>query len=112
MEDTKIGDRQPTISKKLTTDKALVYLNEMKLPNIHVGIYHPLSFEEFSLLYAINVLIGEDKHRLFKLLIYLTNHHHVEKELLDRENIRQTIRFTLQNAYSETKADRSITTLL
>ncbi|KAN0076688.1 hypothetical protein V8E54_006830 [Elaphomyces granulatus] len=44
---------------------------------------------------------GEDKHRLFKKVIYTTNHCNPEKDLLFKENLRQTNRFILANALHE-----------
>jgi hypothetical protein len=39
--------------------------------------------------------------RLFKKVIYTTNHRNPEKDLLFKENLRQTIRFVLANAFSD-----------
>jgi len=63
------------------------YLNYMKLPNIHVGIYYPAQTDEFGTPTNCNGMIGEDKHRFFKLIIYLINHRRPEKDLT-KENIR------------------------
>jgi hypothetical protein len=39
--------------------------------------------------------------RLSKKVIYTTNHRNPEKDLLFKENLRQTIRFVLANAFSD-----------
>jgi hypothetical protein len=41
--------------------------------------------------------------------IYNTNHRNPEKDLLSKQNIRQTLRLTLANAFTESEADRFIT---
>jgi hypothetical protein len=42
-----------------------------------------------------------DFARYFKKIVYLTNHQNVEKALLARENLRQSIRLILSNAFAD-----------
>lgn len=49
----------------------------------------------------INVLIGEDKHREFKKWIFGTNYRNLEKDLLLKENLRQTLRFLLAGSFDD-----------
>ena len=50
--------------------------------------------------------------RFFKLIIYLTNHRRPEKDLLTKENIRQTLRLILADAFTQTEADLNITHMI
>ncbi|KAJ4199792.1 hypothetical protein NW759_016002 [Fusarium solani] len=48
----------------------------------------------------LNVLPGENEHRVVKADVYTTNHSDIEKALLMKVNVRQTTRFTLIGAFS------------
>jgi hypothetical protein len=86
---------------KNTAKKALRYLNVMKRPNMHTALHYTEIAEEYGMASNCNVLIGEDKHRFFKKVVYNTNHHRVEKELLSKENMRLTLRLILSNAFND-----------
>jgi hypothetical protein len=64
--------RPPTISKKNTTAetaaKALVYLNDMKRPNVHTTLHYKALLDEYAMPSNLNVLIGEDKRPLGQML--------------------------------------------
>ena len=49
--------------------------------------------------------------RFFKLIIYLTNHRRPEKDLLTKENIRQTLHL-LADAFTQTDADLNVTHMI
>lgn len=78
------------------------YISDLQRPNVHTGLHYQDVLEEYGLPSNINVLIGEDKHRWFKLIVYLTNHSKVEKTMLGKENLQQTIRLLLLNAFQHT----------
>jgi hypothetical protein len=80
---------------------AQTYLNSMKLPNLHTALHYPALAEEYAMPANLNVLIGEDKHRFFKKVVYTTNHQHPGRDLLQKENIRQTLRLLLANSFDE-----------
>ena len=88
-------------AKSESADKALLYLNDMKRPNMHTALHYPAITEEYGIPSNCNVLIGEDKHRFFKKIVYDTNHRRVEKELLSKENMRQTLRLVLADAFDD-----------
>src|SRR6202007_2891778 len=79
--------------------RAVIYLNDIKRPNMHTALHFAILAHEYALPVNCSVLQGEDKHKYFKKVIYNTNHHQVEKDLLTKENERQTIRFILSNAF-------------
>ena len=83
--------------------KAEAYESHMKRPNMHVAVHYPALAEEYGLPVNMNVLVGEDKHRAFKKWIYTTNHRHPEKDLLTKENKRQTLRLLLADAFKTTE---------
>ena len=55
-------------------------------------------------------LIDEDKHRYFKKIVYYINHSNIERIMLFRKNLRQTLRLFLLNgfAYFEPKISQLI----
>jgi len=55
--------------------------------------------DEYAMPANCNVLVGEDKHRYFKKVIYTTNHLRPERDLLQKENIRQTLRLVLAGSF-------------
>lgn len=65
---------------------------------MHIAVYYPSISEEYGLPVNVNVLIREDKHREFKKWIYSTNYRYPEKDLLTKENLRQTLRFLLADS--------------
>lgn len=70
-------------------------------PNMHTGLHYGLIAAEYGYPFLVNVLIGEDMHRYFKKIIHQTNHVQVEKALLMRQNLLQTIRLILSDGFSE-----------
>jgi hypothetical protein len=80
--------------------KALQYLRDMKRLDLFAGLHYPAIAEEYAMPANCNVLIGEDQHRGFKDEVCSMNQHGVERELLLRENTRQTVRFVLENAFA------------
>jgi hypothetical protein len=73
----------------------------MKLPNLHTALHYPALAEEYAMPANCNVLVGEDKHRAFKKVIYTTNHQRPERDLLYWENIRQTLRLLLTDSFAD-----------
>ncbi|KAI9749068.1 MAG: hypothetical protein M4579_007019 [Chaenotheca gracillima] len=85
--------------------KAQDYRSSKQRPNIHAGLHYPSIVEEFGTSFNCNVLMGEDKHRFFKKIIYQSNHKNPEKMLLGRECLQQTIRFLLAGSHTLTEPD-------
>ncbi|KAF1816368.1 hypothetical protein P152DRAFT_388522 [Eremomyces bilateralis CBS 781.70] len=69
---------------KESAAKAVLYLSDIKKPNMHTALHYPQLAEEYAMPSNCNVLVGEDKHRFFKKVIYQTNHQKVEREPLSR----------------------------
>ena len=55
------------------TNKSLEYRQDKGRPNVHIGLHYDAVIEEYGLPTQCNVLIGEDKHRYFKKIVYQTN---------------------------------------
>lgn len=70
---------------------------------MYIAIYYQALAKEYGLLVNFNVTISEDKHRVFKKWIYTTNYRYLEKDLLTKESLRQTLRFILSNVYKHDK---------
>ena len=106
---TPVASENLTEAQRKAVAKSKEYLSIAKRPNLHIGLHYELVMEEYAMPSNCNVLIGEDKHRKFKDEIYSTNHSNVEKALLSRENMRQTCRLILLNAFV---GDESVLTQL
>jgi hypothetical protein len=96
---TATDEDEPRAPKELAA-LAQTYLNSMRLPNLHTALHYPALAEEYAMPANCNVLIGEDKHRAFKKVIYNTNHQRPERDLLCWENIRQTLRLVLTDSFA------------
>ena len=57
------GDTTSAQAKDAMADKAQLYLNDMKRPNMHLALHYGLVAEEYAMPSNCNTLIGEDKHR-------------------------------------------------
>lgn len=75
---------------------------------MYIAIYYPATADAFRLPININILIREDKHRKFKKQIFGTNYRNLEKDLLLKENLRQSLRFLLVGSFD----DKLATTLV
>ena len=106
------GALQPTISGEddERSARASQYRNDRMRPNVHTALHYPMINEEYGLSSHCNVLIGEDKHRYFKKIVYQTNHSNVEKTMLLKENLGQTVRLLLMDGFkqAEPKATQMI----
>lgn len=91
----------PSSKRSDVSKKAEQYLKDIKKPNIHIAIYYLGLCKEYSLPINFNVLISKDKYRGFKKQIYTTNYRYPEKDLLIKENLRQTLRLILANRFKE-----------
>ena len=79
------------------------YRNDTKRSNVHVDIHFERIIAEYDFFSNYNVLIGENKHRYFKKIVYYINHFNIEKTMLFRENLRQTMRLFLLDGFAYTK---------
>jgi hypothetical protein len=81
------------------------WLRDKNRPNFHTGLHYQTFIDEFGTPCNMNVLIGEDKHRLFKKIIYQSNFRHPELFLLEREQYQQTVRLLLDGAFDRDDFD-------
>lgn len=70
-------------------------------PNVHIGLHWATAIQEYGFASNLNVLAGEDKHRLFKEDIYNTNYINPGRDLLQRQSISMTLRFIAQGGYMD-----------
>ena len=82
----------PAFEQEILPDKAKEYRRDKQRPNVHIGLHYEEAMKEYGLPNNCNVLIGEDKHRWFKKIVYNTNFSNVERHLLLRESLQQTTR--------------------
>ncbi|KAL9036395.1 MAG: hypothetical protein Q9180_004325 [Flavoplaca navasiana] len=83
------------------SQKGQEYENDQKRPNVHIALHYEDTMVEYGMPSNVNVLIGEDKHRYFKKVVYQTNHVNVERLLLEHENLRQSVRLLLLDAWPD-----------
>ena len=84
--------------------RANQYRNDTKRLNVHADIHFDRIIAEYDLLNHCNVLINENKHKYFKKIVYYTNHSNIEKTMLFRKNLRQTIRLLLLDEFAITES--------
>jgi hypothetical protein len=75
------------------------WIQDKHRPNVHTGLHYQTFLHEYGTPCNMNALIGEDKHRLFKKIIYQSNFKHPELFLLEREQLQQTVRLVLADAF-------------
>ena len=79
----------------LTNAKAERFCFDQNWPNVHIGIHYADVLTEYGLLSNCNVLIGENKHKWFKQIIYESNFSNAKSHLLGRENMQQTLQLII-----------------
>lgn len=95
-----------TITEGLkATDKAKEFRQYQQRPNLHTGLHFSVMAAEYATPNNCNVLIGEDKHKFFKKAVMHTNFRDVEKSLLLKESLQQTICFLRLEAFIDTDPD-------
>ena len=73
-----------------------------KLPNFHIGMHFERVMQEYGVLWNVNVLFGEDKHRFFKQAVLSTNHRKPERQLLVKAAILFTVVALLNGSFRHT----------
>jgi len=91
----------PQSQYRSTAGKAMA--QKESLPTVHTALHYPDIADEYGLPSQCNTLIGEDKHRWFKKVVYTTNHSNIERIMLHKENFRQTLRLLLLGAFSDSE---------
>ena len=94
-----VATESQTAAGTEASKRAMQYTNDQKRPNIHTALHYGAVMAEYGMPSNCNVLIGEDKHRYFKKIVYTTNHSQVERAMLGQENLQQTVRLLLLKAY-------------
>lgn len=87
-----------------TNAKAEAFRSDQNRPNVHIGIHYADVLKEYGLVSNCNVLIGEDKHKWFKQIIYESNFSNVERHLLGRENMQQTLRLIILGSFEQSES--------
>ncbi|KAI1822978.1 hypothetical protein F4861DRAFT_540483 [Xylaria intraflava] len=95
-------------SVEITTAKSTKYKLWMSRPNVHIGLHYRDVLEEYCLPSLPMVIVFEIKHKLWKKMVYTTNHRVPEKDLFSWENIAQTMRFVILNSHAESDGELTI----
>lgn len=96
-----ILDAAAAAAAKRVTVKSKQFRSNQKRPNVHISLHYPATIKELSTASNANVLIGEDKHRQLKDLIYNTNYNNPKRDLLQALSLEMLVRFLLQNRFLE-----------
>ena len=93
--------------------KATAFRNFMARPNVHAALHYEDVVAEYATANNCTTLSGEDKHRFFKKAVTQTNFRDVERVLLTKESIHQTLRFVLAGSFAQNEPDltREITVI-
>jgi hypothetical protein len=90
------------------SETAIYWIKDKSRPNVHTALHYPSLLGEYGTPCNLNVLIGEDKHRFFKKIIYQSNHRNPEQFLLERERLQLTLRLILGKGYESTDDERRV----
>lgn len=90
------------------TVRSTQYRKHNQRPNLHTSTHYPTFIAEYGLGTNLNVLTGESMHRIFKEMIYKTNHRNPERDLLQRINFEMTVRFLLLGCGQMNITDSSV----
>jgi hypothetical protein len=95
----------------LKTSRSLYFIskaekNEIKnhlnfLSNYHIEIHFQKTMKEYDVLWNINVLFDEDKHRFFKQIVLIINNKKSKRQLF----FKNAVRFIVKTLISETFVD-------
>lgn len=70
--------------------RARKYRNDKKRFNVYINFHYANTLKKYDLITHCNVLMKENKHRMFKKNVYSINFINVERHLFVRENLKQT----------------------
>ena len=96
--DNLVSDPDMRLSASVTTRNG----EADKLPNFHIGMHFERVMQEYGVLWNVNVLFGEDKHRFFKQAVLSTNHRKQERQLLVKAAILFTVVALLNGSFRHT----------
>ncbi|MCJ1360231.1 MAG: hypothetical protein MMC33_010234 [Icmadophila ericetorum] len=86
----------------IASPKALEWLGLRSIPNVHQARHYPTDTIEIATPNNCNTMIYEDKYKDIKDKVLQTNYRDVEKPLLMKESVQQTVRFLNLGAFSDT----------
>lgn len=92
------------IKREIISKKTLKYRQDKKRFNVHIDVHYENLMNHYNLVTHCNVLMSENKHRVFKKNVYNTNFVHVERSLLLRENMQQIIRLLFLKTFKTTES--------
>ncbi|SMR43431.1 unnamed protein product [Zymoseptoria tritici ST99CH_3D1] len=102
---TEFDDGDGTVPQKTASAplKARQLRAMKRRPNVHTGLHYAELRDEYGLISNHNVLIGEDRHREFKRLIYTTNKQNPERDLLQAINMQMSTRLVFQDGFLQSE---------
>lgn len=77
------------------------------VPNVHLGLHYAQDIENYATTFNSCMMLGEQKHKIFKQHAAHTNSKDSDFQLLKAINTTQTIRFLLDGAYKLSAPDIS-----
>lgn len=78
------------------------------VPNIHLPLHYKKDLDFYATLKNVAVMIGEQKHKIFKMHAPHTNSKNRELQLLNMASVNQTIRFLLDGAFPDEDISRQL----
>lgn len=85
------------------------YAKKADVPNIHLAVHYPHDLEMYGTLRNSSVMIGEQKHKIFKAHAPHTNQKENELQLLRAINLSQSVRHVVEGTYNTSKDYADIT---
>lgn len=73
--------------------------NVEKLLNFHIDLHFQRIMQKYDVVWNVNVLFDENKHKFFKNAVIFSNHRKFVKQILFKNIFLQTIRFLLKKFF-------------
>ncbi|KAI5838707.1 hypothetical protein DFP73DRAFT_599637 [Morchella snyderi] len=70
------------------------------VPNVHLALHYATDIENFASTFNATTMLGEQKHKVFKMHAQHTNSHENDLQLLKLINTLQTVRFALDDTFA------------
>ena len=80
--------------------------NVEKLFNFHIDIHFNRLMSEYEVLWNVNVLFDENKHRFFKQIVLFINYRKSKRQLLFKKIVKFIVKILIFNAFDHVENSR------
>jgi hypothetical protein len=73
--------------------------------NFHIKLHFEKMMKKYDVLWNINVLFDEDKHRFFEYIVWITNNRKSKRQLLFKNVVRFIIKIVINKIFIHTQSE-------